>query len=65
MIASTLNSIMTIRAGLKRMNKCCFDVDVPQVIIDQISNNATYASHENQQVDCLSADIDCFSLFEN
>lgn len=67
MSATTLNSIMTIRAGLKRMNKCCFDADVPQVVIEKIGNNATYSNSSDsiqEEVDCL-ADLDCFSLFEN
>lgn len=47
MCPTTLNGIMTVRAGLKRLKKCCFDVDVPEEVIKMIGNNSTYDKYES------------------
>lgn len=32
------NSILTIRSGLRRMNKCCRDYELPTDVIEEIGN---------------------------
>lgn len=41
---STLNAILYVRFGLKRVNKCCHTYDVPDVILRKIGTNETYSS---------------------
>ncbi|KAL4721012.1 hypothetical protein ACJJTC_016783 [Scirpophaga incertulas] len=41
---TTLNAILYVRFGLKRVNKCCHSYDVPELVLRKIGTNEAYAS---------------------
>jgi len=42
----TINSILTTRAGLRRIDKCCFDYQFPPSIFRQVGTMATYTKQD-------------------
>ena len=46
---NTVNSILLIRAGLKRVGKCCHDYDIPKSVLDKIGTMAAYSSVSDSQ----------------
>lgn len=41
---TTLNAILYVRFGLKRVNKCCHSYDIPDPILRKLGTNEVYAS---------------------
>lgn len=53
-----LNAILTIRASLKRSEKCCHNFDIPKDVWEQIGNTSIYNSDIATDIeDALMMDI--------
>ncbi|XP_046867136.1 uncharacterized protein LOC124460436 [Drosophila willistoni] len=57
----TLNSILHIRYGLRRSNKCCHNFEVPPKYLNLIGTNNSYTLEEN--MDFIELD-NCLSIFK-
>ncbi|XP_046869672.1 uncharacterized protein LOC124462142 [Drosophila willistoni] len=60
MNVDTLNSILTIRSGLSRHNKCCFDYKVSSICLKSIENVEQLDNEPKQSVDNLIAGLMSF-----
>lgn len=63
-----LNAIITVRAGLKRSNICCKDIEVPKALLDIIGTNAIYNTNtcqEGSEPDCSEEVCLSFDLLDD
>ncbi|KAK3928230.1 Porphobilinogen deaminase [Frankliniella fusca] len=44
---TVLNAIQTIRAGLRRLGKCCHDYEYPKAVSQEMGTNAKYGDAQN------------------
>lgn len=49
MVLKTLNAILTIRSGLKRMGKCCSDFVIPPDLLTKIKTMESCIENENEE----------------
>lgn len=55
---STLNAILYVRFGLKRVNKCCHSYEVPDPILRKIGTNEAYKSTSSAPAASVEGDTD-------
>lgn len=48
---TTFDAILVIRAGLKRINKCCYNYDFPSSVSNKIGTMAVYDGTVSEQLD--------------
>lgn len=48
-----LTAILSIKAGLKRHNKCCNSYDIPEQVIRKIKTNETYTDWDFEMPDVV------------
>lgn len=49
-----LNAVLTIRAGLRRLGKCCNTFEIPKEVLDLIGTGITY-QHFNKSENAMSS----------
>ena len=59
MKVSTINNILSIRHGLKRHGKCCYDFDIPLEVIKKIGTTEVYDTKktEDENINALNDEI--------
>lgn len=60
----TINAILTTRAGLRRIEKCCFNYEFPSSVLSQIETLAAYKDH-NESLNSISHNTNAFDNKEN
>lgn len=46
-----LNAILSIRTGLQRESKCCFDFDISEDLYNKVKTNSTYINDSEDDLD--------------
>ena len=57
MSTTMVNALLTIRAGLKRVNKCCHNYELPTNVLRNIGTMVTYGSTESRPSTSTADDI--------
>jgi hypothetical protein len=64
MQTAMINAILQILAGLERLNKCCFDLEITKDMVKDIGTSSIYEK-EDANPDEQDLDTDTHNDFEN
>lgn len=56
LLTCTVDAILMVRAGLKRVNKCCHNFDLPKSVLDKIGTMAAYSSSSVTETETVDSE---------